>query len=151
MDPDEVAKKIAAVANQGKAGGGSSGPAKPLSSLRAGGWNGVRGERLKGKVGIVTGAGSSGPGWGTGKAIAVAMAREGAKVGLVDMNTAAAAETAAIIREEGGECSVLPKCDISKWDQVIPMVNACEKDLGPINVLVNNVGIVFNGDVTSIP
>ena len=43
-----------------------------------------RSPRLEGKVAIVTGAGSSGPGVGNGKAAAVLFAREGAKVLLVD-------------------------------------------------------------------
>jgi NAD(P)-dependent dehydrogenase (short-subunit alcohol dehydrogenase family) len=44
------------------------------------------GERLAGKVALVTGAGSSGPGWGNGKATAVLFAREGARVCLIDIN-----------------------------------------------------------------
>jgi NAD(P)-dependent dehydrogenase (short-subunit alcohol dehydrogenase family) len=58
--------------------------------------------RLKGKVAIVSGAGSSGPGWGNGKAAAVAFAREGAQVFAVDLNPEAAADTVSIISEEGG-------------------------------------------------
>src|SRR5919204_4738922 len=51
-------------------------------------------DRLKGKIAIVVGAGSVGPGWGNGKATAVAFAREGASVFCVDINQAAAEETA---------------------------------------------------------
>ena len=43
-------------------------------------------DRVKGKVALVTGAGSVGPGWGNGKAAAALYAREGAKVFLVDYN-----------------------------------------------------------------
>lgn len=107
--------------------------------------------RLAGKVAIVTGAGSAGPGWGVGKAIAVAMSREGAAVGLVDLNVAAAEETAEVIRSEGGTCSVLPKCDVSKAEDVQAMLEACEAALGPITTLVNNVGLVCPGDVVSVP
>jgi NAD(P)-dependent dehydrogenase (short-subunit alcohol dehydrogenase family) len=60
-------------------------------------------ERLKGKIALVVGAGSVGPGWGNGKATAVAFAREGAKVFCADLNLAAAEETAALIKTEGGE------------------------------------------------
>jgi NAD(P)-dependent dehydrogenase (short-subunit alcohol dehydrogenase family) len=42
-------------------------------------------KKLDGKIAIVTGAGSSGPGFGTGKAISVLLAREGAKIALVDV------------------------------------------------------------------
>ena len=52
-------------------------------------------DRLKDKAALVIGAGSIGPGWGNGKATAVAFAREGAKVFCVDVNPAAAEETVA--------------------------------------------------------
>ena len=55
--------------------------------------------RLEGKVAIVTGAGSSGPGVGTGKATATLFAREGAKVLLVDLSARQAEETLAAISE----------------------------------------------------
>jgi NAD(P)-dependent dehydrogenase (short-subunit alcohol dehydrogenase family) len=60
--------------------------------------------RLQGKVAIVTGAGSVGPGFGNGKAVAVLFAREGARICAVDINLAAAQETQAIIEAEGGVC-----------------------------------------------
>ena len=60
-------------------------------------------DRLKDKTAIVFGAGSSGPGWGNGKAAAVAYAREGARVACVDLVQETAEETAAIIVKEGGD------------------------------------------------
>ena len=57
-------------------------------------------DRLKDKTAIVFGAGSSGPGWGNGKAAAVAYAREGARVACVDLVQETAEETAAIIANE---------------------------------------------------
>ena len=59
-------------------------------------------DRLRGKTAIVFGAGSSGDGWGNGKAAAVAYAREGAQVACIDVAQAAADETASIIEREGG-------------------------------------------------
>ena len=53
--------------------------------------------RLQGRVAIVTGAGSVGPGWGNGKAAAVLFAREGAKIFAADISLDAALETKAII------------------------------------------------------
>ena len=61
------------------------------------------GDRLANKVAIVTGAGSIGEGWGNGKATAVLFAREGARIMAVDVNAAAARETAEIITSEGGD------------------------------------------------
>ena len=62
--------------------------------------------RLKDRVALVLGAGSVGPGWGNGKASAVCYAREGAIVICVDVNLAAAEETAAIITGEGGRAEI---------------------------------------------
>jgi NAD(P)-dependent dehydrogenase (short-subunit alcohol dehydrogenase family) len=97
-------------------------------------------ERLKNKVAIVTGAGSSGPGWGNGKATAVLFAREGAKIFAVDINLDAAEETKAIIDREGGECTTM-KVDVSKSDDVKNMVLQCVETYGKIDILHNNVGI----------
>ena len=103
-------------------------------------------ERLRGKVALVVGAGSIGPGWGNGKATAVAFAREGAKVFCADINLAAAEETAAIIRKEGGEAEAR-KADVTKAAEVAAMVEACRKAYGKIDVLDNNVGIAEVGGV----
>ena len=64
------------------------------------------GHRLVGKIAIVTGAGSVGPGWGNGRAIAVRFAREGARVIAVDRDLAALDDTLALAGEAaelGGE------------------------------------------------
>ncbi len=100
--------------------------------------------KLDGKVAIVTGAGSIGPGWGNGKATAVLFAREGAKVLCTDINPDAAEETAGIIREEGGEVSVIGG-DVSQAGPVQAIVDACLDNYGRIDILHNNVGIVAPG------
>jgi NAD(P)-dependent dehydrogenase (short-subunit alcohol dehydrogenase family) len=106
--------------------------------------------RLKDKVALIVGAGSIGPGWGNGKATAVACAREGAKVFCVDINLAAAEETANIISGEGG--LALPfRADVTKNDDVEAMVKACIADFGRIDVLDNNVGIAEVGGVVELP
>lgn len=102
------------------------------------------GERLKDKVAIVTGAGSSGPGWGNGKATAVLFAREGAKVFAIDINPDAVAETEQIINDEGGECSV-QQVDVTQADQVKSMVDRCVETYGRVDILHNNVGILEVG------
>ena len=101
--------------------------------------------RLAGKIAIVTGAGSSGPGWGNGKAAAALFAREGAKVLCSDMNEAAARETADIIRKEGGGADTFA-CDVSKSAEVEAMVAHCRRVFGGrIDILHNNVGIAVTG------
>ena len=64
-------------------------------------------DRLAGKVAIVTGAGSSGPGVGNGKAASILFAREGARVLLVDRELDRAEETLRLIEEEGGTASAM--------------------------------------------
>lgn len=105
--------------------------------------------RLKDKVAIVVGAGSSGPGWGNGKATAVAFAREGAKVLCADINEAAAAETVGLIRDEGGDAVPLA-ADVTKAAQVEAMVKACLDTYGRIDILDNNVGIAVVGGVVEV-
>src|SRR5712692_7035849 len=97
-------------------------------------------ERLKEKIALVAGAGSIGPGWGNGKATAVAFAREGAKVFCVDVNLAAAQETAGIIAGEGGTAQAY-RADVTSAADVAAMVEACKRAYGRIDVLDNNVGI----------
>ncbi len=95
--------------------------------------------RLMEKVAIVTGAGSSGPGWGNGKAAAVLFAREGAKIFAVDLVPEAVAETEHIIKHEGGEC-VGRAADVSKGSEVESLVEQCIQHYGRIDILHNNVG-----------
>jgi NAD(P)-dependent dehydrogenase (short-subunit alcohol dehydrogenase family) len=102
--------------------------------------------RLEGKVALVAGAGSSGPGWGNGKATAVLFAREGAAVFAVDVDEAAAAATAAIIESEGGACAS-HTADVAEADAVAGLVQACLERFGRIDVLHNNVGIASLGGV----
>ena len=106
-------------------------------------------DRLKGKVAIVIGAGSVGPGWGNGKATAVAFAREGASVFCVDINRAAAEETAGIIVSEGGR-AIAHSADVTKANEVADLVQACRERYGRIDVLDNNVGIAELGGVVEL-
>src|ERR1700692_2131851 len=103
-------------------------------------------DRLKGKVALVVGAGSIGPGWGNGKATAGAFAREGAGVFWPDINLPAAEETAKIIKDEGGQAAAC-RADVSKAADVAAMVEACVSAFGRIDVLDNNVGIAEMGGV----
>ncbi len=102
--------------------------------------------RLEGKVALVAGAGSSGSGWGNGKATAVLFAREGAVVFVVDVDDAAAAATGEIIDSEGGTCAV-HAADVADVDAVAGMVQVCLEHFGRIDVLHNNVGIAGLGGV----
>ena len=102
------------------------------------------GDRLKDKVALVSGAGSSGPGWGNGKATAVLFAREGGKVLAADLNLDAALETKRIIDSAGSICMAVAG-NVSRADDVAEIVDACIAAFGRIDVLHNNVGIVEVG------
>ena len=95
--------------------------------------------RLDGKVALITGAGSVGPGWGNGKAAAVLYAREGARVLAADIDLDAARETRSLIAEEGGVAEVC-QADATDSDAVAAMVRTCADRFGRIDVLHNNVG-----------
>jgi NAD(P)-dependent dehydrogenase (short-subunit alcohol dehydrogenase family) len=100
---------------------------------------------LKGKVALVAGAGAVGEGWGNGKATAVLLARQGAKVFGADINPAAVEDTRAIIENEGGVC-VAHACNMTVAAEVKAMVDACVKQFGRIDILVNNCGGSAPGD-----
>ena len=95
--------------------------------------------RLQDKVAIVTGAGSVGPGWGNGRAIACRFAQEGARVFAVDRNPQALEETVQRVREAGGEI-LTHIADVTSDAAIQGMVQACIQAWGRIDVLVNNVG-----------
>lgn len=102
------------------------------------------GERLRGKVAIVTGAGTRGSGIGNGKACAILYAREGARVLAADIDEASAHATARQIQDEGGDC--LPfRADVTRSEDCRAMVQACIDRYGRLDVLHNNVGITNSG------
>jgi len=100
---------------------------------------------LKDRMAVVTGAGS-----GLGRAIAQALAEAGAPVAAVDLNAASADETAALIAKAGGKAKGF-QADTSKSADVDRAVGGAIKALGPLEIMVNNAGILdgyFNVDET---
>lgn len=100
--------------------------------------------KLEGRVAVVFGAGSVGPGWGNGKATAVQYARDGAAVFAIDINADAARETAGIITSEGNQAWSEP-CDITDAAQIDTLVAKIEAQAGRIDILHNNVGLTAMG------
>ena len=105
--------------------------------------------RLSGKVAIVTGAGSSGPGVGNGKAAAILFAREGAKVLLVDQVLSRAEETLELILKESGEAAAF-EANVIKEDNCRDMVEQAISRFGRLDILDNNVGISRRGTVVEV-
>ena len=98
---------------------------------------------LEDRVAVVTGAGS-----GIGRAIAQALAARGARVAAMDLDGASAKETAALITGSGGKAEAL-QGDTSRAADVDRAVTAAVKDLGPLDIMVNNAGVLdgyFNVD-----
>lgn len=106
-------------------------------------------KRLEGKVAIVTGASSRGPGMGNGKATAILFAREGARVLLVGRDPERMNETLMTIKSEGGEASVFA-ADVTKAEDCQALVAAAVDRYGKLNILHNNVGIGSTGTVVDI-
>src|SRR5919107_3823251 len=104
-------------------------------------------DRMKDKVVIVNGAGSSGPGWGNGKAAAVLYAREGARVVCVDLRREAAEETVEIIRSEGGDAIAIAG-DSAEAATAHDAAAAARERFGGVHILHNNVGIVSPSPTT---
>ncbi len=93
--------------------------------------------KLKDKVAIVTGAGGQ---TGYGKGIALALAREGCRVVIVDVDPEGGKKTATEIKASGGKA--LPvKTDISKMAEVQAMADKAIAEFGRIDILVNNAAI----------
>ncbi|WP_369036478.1 MULTISPECIES: SDR family NAD(P)-dependent oxidoreductase [Streptomyces] len=95
--------------------------------------------RLAGKVAVVSGAGSVGPGWGNGRATAVIFAREGATVYLTDRDKDSLDVTAQQIRDEGGTVRT-HLLDVTEPAAVQAYFDEVERLAGRIDILVNNVG-----------
>ncbi|MHB1127021.1 MAG: 3-oxoacyl-ACP reductase family protein [Bacillota bacterium] len=91
--------------------------------------------KLKDRVALITGAGS-----GLGRAIALQMAQEGAKIGVNDVSEQGIAETIAALAEIGAEGIALP-ADVSIKEQVQEMFKKLQETWGTIDILVNNAGI----------
>ena len=93
------------------------------------------GSRLEGKVAIITGGGT-----GIGRGVAQMLASQGARVVLAGRRPGPLEETAAAIRETGGEALAVP-ADVTIESQVQGLVQAAVTTWGGVDVLVSNAGL----------
>jgi 2-hydroxycyclohexanecarboxyl-CoA dehydrogenase len=101
--------------------------------------------RFDNQVAIVTGAG-----YGIGRGIAAHFARKGAKVAIFDLDETTAKETEKLIRNSGGVAMAF-KTDVADFETVTQNVEAVRRELGVVDVLVNNAGIRYVRRVLEIP
>jgi NAD(P)-dependent dehydrogenase (short-subunit alcohol dehydrogenase family) len=98
---------------------------------------------LEGRLALITGAGQ-----GNGRALALGLAQAGARVIATDVNAASVEETARLVRAEGGEASpfVLDVTESSACEALAARVG---KEIGHIDLLVNNAGIIIRDNMSS--
>ncbi|WP_374024950.1 SDR family NAD(P)-dependent oxidoreductase [Mycobacterium sp. HNNTM2301] len=94
-----------------------------------------------GKVAVVTGAGS-----GIGQALAVELARSGAKVAISDVDLEGLAETEARLKAIGAEVKA-DRLDVTEREAFLAYADAVRDHFGKVNQIYNNAGIAFTGDV----
>ncbi|MBD3915061.1 3-oxoacyl-ACP reductase FabG [Nocardioides hwasunensis] len=100
--------------------------------------------RLVGRCAVVTGAAS-----GLGAAIAVRLGAEGARVAVVDLDEARGADTVARIEADGGEAAAFG-CDVADAQSVDRLRGEVIADLGSVDVVVNNAGVLRDGGLLEI-
>jgi NAD(P)-dependent dehydrogenase (short-subunit alcohol dehydrogenase family) len=99
------------------------------------------GNRLQGKVALITGAAS-----GIGRAIASRFALEGAKITLVDINSTAGRELVDKITANGSSATFI-KADLGNLHQVRNAIDATIARWGSLDILINNAAIEFVGTI----
>jgi NAD(P)-dependent dehydrogenase (short-subunit alcohol dehydrogenase family) len=92
--------------------------------------------RLEGKTAWISGATS-----GIGEAVAELFAEEGAAVAIIGRRVGKGEETAERIREQGGR-AIAVRCDVANQNQVVASIEATVSELGALDILVNNSGMV---------
>jgi NAD(P)-dependent dehydrogenase (short-subunit alcohol dehydrogenase family) len=107
--------------------------------------------RIEGKIAVIVGAGQSpGEGMGNGRATALRFAREGAKLLALDRNLESAEQTAAMVRDEGGEC-VAFDADVTDEATLAEAMSFAVDRWGRIDILHNNVGVsIAGGDASPL-
>ncbi|MFG1425308.1 SDR family NAD(P)-dependent oxidoreductase [Roseixanthobacter glucoisosaccharinicivorans] len=100
---------------------------------------------LAGRAAIITGGGA-----GIGRAIALRLAADGARVGVVDLDPQAAAHTRDLIVAAGGEAASA-RADVAEAQDIGDAIHALRDSLGGLDVLVNNAGIMRLGAIADLP
>ena len=102
------------------------------------------GKELQGKTALITGGAS-----GIGRATALLFAREGATVGIVDLNQEAGREAAREISAAGGRV-IFERADVTRASDCRSVVERIVQEFGGIHILFNNAGIIRRASVVEI-
>lgn len=94
---------------------------------------------------VITGGGS-----GLGRALALRIADRRGRILVADLNIARAEETAALVKERGGEADAL-HCDVSRLEDVEKIADIASRNWGGVDLLVNNAGVAAAGAVGDFP
>jgi NAD(P)-dependent dehydrogenase (short-subunit alcohol dehydrogenase family) len=94
-------------------------------------------DSFDGRVAAITGAGS-----GIGRALALALAREGARLALSDVDEAGLSETARDVAALGAACTTA-RVDVADRDAVFAWAEGCVREHGQVNVAINNAGVAL--------
>jgi len=100
---------------------------------------------LKGKVALVTGGGGD-----IGRAIALALAREGANVAVCGRTEQSLRRTSALLENAGSRCLVI-KADVRDASNVEDMIGKVVKEFGGLDILVNSAGVLKFSPVVDLP
>jgi NADP-dependent 3-hydroxy acid dehydrogenase YdfG len=106
---------------------------------------GVLMQGFAGKVAAVTGAGS-----GIGQALAVELARSGAKVAISDINTEGLAQTEEQLKRIGAPVKA-DRLDVTEREAFLAYADAVNEHFGKVNQIYNNAGIAYTGDIEVSP
>jgi NAD(P)-dependent dehydrogenase (short-subunit alcohol dehydrogenase family) len=104
---------------------------------------------LTGRVAIVTGAGTIGPGVGVGKATSLVLARQGVKLVLLDVDRGRVAETEALVKGEDGT-AVICVGTVANPEDCQTAVSLAVETFGTVDILVNNAAASIPGTVLSL-
>lgn len=99
---------------------------------------------FRGKVAALTGAGS-----GIGRALALALTQEGARLALADIDATGLAETARAVQAAGGSCSTA-QVDVADRAAVFGWADDCRSRHGQVNLVINNAGVALSALAESV-
>lgn len=98
-----------------------------------------------GKAALIIGAGQN-----IGRRVAQEWARRGSRLAVADISAEGAEQTAALLRAAGAEAHAF-QCDVASEASVLACIDGAEEALGPLDILMNNAGILSGGNPEDIP